>query len=274
MEAQQEINTPQIFRHQHVLYELLRGAALFLPILYLNDYSAHCSFNIVAPNDIAKLNKRLRDDTTSTSDPAARSWLARYALGVSVSGSHFWVTSLLDKYANNAASSWLTGEITIKEMQAAYLMLYTIILLHDTEQLNKVHRAHQLLWSYSPNVSINTSWEINYKPIVEAIILYVESLSTREWKRDLNRRPSVLPNTFDLCMRLLQYTSQHSDHPPNSEEHRAAIATRVDKLLDQIPNGLYNNKFLKLKDSLEYVRGQNRFRVACILGDISKTRLS
>ena len=104
--------------------------------------------------------------------------------------------------------------------------------------------------------------------------MYVESLRTREWERDPNRHPSVLPNTFHLRMCLLQYASQHSDHPPDSEEHCAAFATRVVTLLDQTSSGLYHTKFQKLRDSLEYVRGHNRFRVACILGDISKTRLS
>ncbi|KAF2437592.1 hypothetical protein P171DRAFT_437657 [Karstenula rhodostoma CBS 690.94] len=268
--AQQDLDIPQIPRDQQILYELLRCAAPFLPISFLDEFVAHCTFNIAPPKDIAKLNKRLREDVTATSDPTSREWLARYALGMDVSGRSFQVTSLLDRYANNS----LTGEITTKAVQAAYLKLYTVILLHDTENLKGVHREQRLLWPYSPSSKIDKSWEIKYKPLVEAIIMYVESLHTREWERDPNRRPPVLPNTFVLRTHLLQYAAQYSDHPPNSDEHCAAFATRVAKLTDQISNGLYHHKFLELKASLKYVQGDNRLRVACLLGDISKTRLS
>ncbi|KAK7190338.1 hypothetical protein PSPO01_03313 [Paraphaeosphaeria sporulosa] len=272
--AQQELDVPQIPRHQQVLYELLRCAAPILPISFLDEYSAHCTFNIHPPKDIAKLNKRVKEDVTAINDHAIRAWVSRYAVGMDVSGRSFQVTSLLDKYANNTTSSCLTGEITIKAVQAAYLKLYTLLLLHDTEHLKGIHREQRLLWPYSPSSIIDTSWETNYKPLVEAIILYVESMHTREWERDPNRHPPVLPNTFHLRMHLLQYAAQHSDHPSNSEEHCRAFATRVAKLVDQISNGLYHHKFLELKASLEYVRGDNRLRVACLLGDISKTRLS
>ncbi|KAL5417684.1 hypothetical protein PMIN04_007642 [Paraphaeosphaeria minitans] len=272
--AQQDLDIPQIPRHQQILYELLRCAAPFLPISFLNKYSAHCTFNISPPDDIGKLNKRLREDVTATSDPAARAWLARYDVGMDVSGRSFQVTSLLDKYANNATSSRLTGEITIKAVQAAYLKLYTVILLHDTEHLKAVHREQRLLWPYSPSSLIDLFWGINYKPVVEAIILYVESLHTREWERDPSRHPLVLPNTFILRMHLLQYAAQHSDHPQDSAEHCAAFASRVAKLVGQISHGLYHNKFLELKASLGYVRGDDRWRVACLLGDVGKTPLS
>lgn len=272
--AQQDFDVPRIPRHQQIMYELLRCATPFLPISYLDEFSAHCTFNIAPPDDIAKLNKRLKEDVTALNDPTTKSWLARYALGINVSGRAFQVTSLLDKHDHTATSSSLTGEVTIKTVQEAYLKLYTMILLHDTEHLKGVHREQRLLWPYSPSSKIDKSWGIKYKPLVEAIILYVESLHTREWERDPNRHPVVLPNTFSLRMHLLQYAAQHSDHPPNSEEHCAAFATRVAKLIDQISHGLYHNKFLELKASLKYVRGDDRLRVACLLGDISKTRLS
>ncbi|KAL5437826.1 hypothetical protein PMIN07_011829 [Paraphaeosphaeria minitans] len=75
-------------------------------------------------------------------------------------------------------------------------------------------------------------------------------------------------------MHLLQYAAQHSDHPHDSAEHCAAFASRVAKLVDQISHGLYHNKFLELKASLGYVRGDDRWRVACLLGDVGKTPLS
>ncbi|KAJ4352199.1 uncharacterized protein N0V89_007546 [Didymosphaeria variabile] len=148
------------------------------------------------------------------------------------------------------------------------------VLLHDTETLKHVNEVQRLLWPFSPSHPIEISCESKLKLLVEAIILYVESLRTREWERDPKRNPDALPSTFPLRMHLLHYSAQHSNHPPGPEEHRAAFTGHVAKLIDQFSNGLYPNKFPNLKAGLNYVRGDNRLRVACSLGDISKTSLS
>lgn len=271
--SQQELNIPTIPRNHAILCELLRSAAPYLPQLYLDDLVAYRTFNIAPPETITALNKRLKEDQASSSNPAVGSWLARYALGVKVSVSHFKMTSLLDIIDNGATSSSTRGEITVKAVQTAYLKLYTVILLHETH-LPNVLREHRVLWPFAPSDPIPKSWEAHFRPLIQAIILYVESLRTRDWERDPKRHPAILPDTFILRMHLLQYSAQHSDHPPNSEEHCAAFAARIAKLIDQISNGLYHHKFLELKTSLKYVRGDDRLRVACYLGDISKTRLS
>jgi hypothetical protein len=273
--AQQDLATPQIPHDPQIMYELLRFATPYLPFSLLDELSVYWTFNIAPPTAIAKLNKRVREDITASIGPTERSWLARYALGVEVSKrSSFRMTSLLDTYTDDPTSSWLTGEITIKAVQEAYLKLYTVILLHDTETLHNVDYEQQLLWPFSPSSKIGKNWETTYKPLVEAIILYVESLRTREWERDPNRHPHVLPNTFTLRMYLLQYAARHSEYPPHSEEHCAAFATRVAKLIDQVSHGSYHNRFLELKAGLKYVHANDRLRVACHLGDISNTRLS
>jgi hypothetical protein len=273
--AQQDFAIPQIPRGPQILYVLLRFLTPYLPSSFLDELLAYWTFNIAPPTAIAKLNERLRDDGTASIGPAERSWLAHYALGVDVSTrSSFRLTLLLDRYTDKSTTSWLTGEITIKTVQEAYLKLYTVILLHDTEILHNVDHEQHLLWPFSTSSKVDKSWETTHKPLVEAIILYVESLRTREWERDPSRHPHVLPNTFTLRMYLLQYAARQSDHPPHSEEHCAAFATRVAKLIDQISHGLYHNKLLELKDSLKYVHGNDRLRVACHLGDISNTRLS
>ncbi|KAF1968905.1 hypothetical protein BU23DRAFT_513967 [Bimuria novae-zelandiae CBS 107.79] len=272
--AQQELALPPLPREQQIMYEVLRCAAHYLPLSFLEDFTAYHTFNIVPPAAISALNKRLEDDVASKSKPDVKSWLARYTLGLNVSTYTFNITSLLDTDLHDATSPSATDKITPKAVQEAYLKLYTLTLHHDTETLSHLHSAQRVLWPYSPSSPISKSWADRYKPLVEAIILYVEGLRTREWDRDPNRRPAVLPNTFALRMHLLQFASRYSEHSPHSEEHCAAFAARVAKIADQIAGGLYHAKFLELKNSLKYVRGEDRLRVACHLGDVSKTRLS
>ncbi|KAJ4299806.1 hypothetical protein N0V90_005052 [Kalmusia sp. IMI 367209] len=271
--AQQELHIPLIPREVEIQHELLRCAPSHLPISFLEEFTEYRTFNITPPLSIAALNKKFEDDPPLKSQPSVKSWLQRYALGLEVTrdgATTFNIASLLD------APTQLTGEITPKAVQEHFLKLYTVLLWHDTETFTRLENQHSAICNFyfSSYTAIAKSWADHYKPIVEAIILFIESIRTRDWERDPNRNPRVLPDPFKLRMRLLQYSAQHSDAADDDEEHCKAFSARVVKIIDQITGGLYHAKFEQLKDALRFVRGGNRLRVACYLGDISKTRLS
>lgn len=264
--AQQDLVIPPLPNSWRIMNRILTCAVAYLPLWYLEEFTAYRTFNLAPPEAIKALNKRLANDIGATRTPVVRSWLERYAFNDG--DVDFNIISLLYQPTH------LTGAITPSAVQECFLKLYTITLLHDKKTLEHTYWVQQNLWPYSPSQTISKSWADYIKPLVEAIIAYVESLRTRDWERDPNRHPYVLPNTFNLRMRLLQYAAQHTEHAADSEQHCAAFATLVAKILDQITGGLYHNKFLELKTSLGYVLGDDRLRVACHLGDISKTRLS
>lgn len=270
--AQQDLAVPPLPRDYDVLHEVLRRAVPYLPATFLTDLTAHRTFNIAPPPALANLNASL----TSSPTPSSKYWLANYALGLRASTLPFTPISLLTPDMQNPAHPLLTGAITPKRLQEAYLTLYTVTLHHDDPPLRHIVAQHRLLWPFSASSPIPKAWDTYLQPLVSAATTFVESLRTREWERDPDRRPAVLPDTFPLRMLLLRFAAQHSEgHASGSEEHCAAFAARVAKVLDQIVGGgVYHHRLAELKGCLEYLRGRDRLRVAVHLGDISRTRLS
>lgn len=88
--------------------------------------------------------------------------------------------------------------------------------------------------------------------------------------------PEFLPDTFQYRMWLLRYAAQHSPEAESGdhEAHCKKFADRVAKIADSLAGGIYHKKLQLLQDSLKYLHDKNPARVACYLGDISKTRLS
>ena len=111
--------------------------------------------------------------------------------------------------------------------------------------------------------------------------MYTETIRTRDWERDPNRQPIVLPETFYLRLWLLKYPQVHiseSTDLPFSTEQEGACKTFADQLaktVDQICVKIYHVKFELVKNTVRaYVSGMHRIVVGCYLGDIEKTRLS
>ena len=272
--AQQDLQIPQLPGEPIVYHEFLRQATPWLPLSFLEDFLSYYKFDIAPGTVITKFNERLKKDVTSKSNPAVKAWLARYARGLNSTGPWFNVASLLGSGFRNGTPVALTGEITIKDVQKAYLQLYTLTLLNDTETLSNVYRLQGILWNIPAGYTATKSWSELYQPLIEAIILYIETSRSRHWEKDPKRHPAVFPDTFGLHMLLLRYAAHQSDHVIHSEEHCASFAARVVKIINQISGGLYHKKFEELKSSVKYLLGDDQLRVACILGDISKTTLS
>ncbi|KAF2680539.1 hypothetical protein K458DRAFT_345208 [Lentithecium fluviatile CBS 122367] len=268
--AQRELNIPSLPFHKTIFEELLLSGASHLPLALLEEYVAYLSFNIAPPALMKSLIQKLKDNPSLRDTPDAQVFLTRFCAGPEVVHGAFHLIHLLNIPAQ------LQGNITLKNVQEQYLKLYTVMLWHDSNTFSNLQYITQPLWNFSRSSKVPNTWAEHYKPIVEAIILYVEGIRTREWQKDPDRRPKVLPDTFPFRMWILQHTAQHSPEldAGDREAHCKNFAARVSKINDSATGGVYHRKFQQLKDALQYVRGNDRLRVACYLGDISKTKLS
>jgi hypothetical protein len=270
--AQQELNICSLPWHKTVISELLLSTPSHLPLSFLEDYVSYLRFNIEPSPPLASLIKSLKDDPTLRDTRDVQIFLDRFGAGTNIvkGDFRFPLVDLLN------TRTQLQGVITIKDLQEQYLKLYTSVLWHDTVKLQNLQMITGKLWAMMEHSNIPKSWAEYQGPIVEAIVAYVEGLRTREWDRDPNRRPMVLPDTFRYRMWLLRYAAQHSPEAESGhyETHCRKFADRVAKIAGSLAGGIYHKKFQLLQESLGYLHGKNRARVAYYLGDISNTRLS
>ena len=252
--------------------EFLILASTHAPLSLLEDYVAYLRFNVETPPALAVLIKNLKGDLSSRDTTDVQIFLTRFAAGTDIidNGRTFPLVRLL------RSSSKLEGAITVKNVQQQFLQLYTSLLWHDTGRLQKTRQIVGQLWAMADYSEIPKSWAEHQGPIIEAIVMYIEGLRTRVWDRDPNRRPAILPDTFFYRIWLLRYAAQNSPEAEagDLETHCRKFAGRVAKIVESLAGGLYHTKFKMLQESLEYVHGENRVRVAYYLGDISKTKLS
>ena len=252
--------------------ELLISAPSHVPLSFLEDYVAYLRFNVEPSQPIASLIKKFNNDPFLRDTSSVQIFLTRFSAGPTIvkTDNNFPIIQLLH------TPSQLVGSITTKTVQEQYLKLYTSVLWHDTDKLQNLRNMTGRLWAMMPDSEIPKSWAELQGPIIEAVVMYVEGLRTREWDRDAKRRPEYLPDTFQYRMWLLRYAAQHSPEAESGdhEAHCKKFADRVAKIADSLAGGIYHKKLQLLQDSLKYLHDKNPARVACYLGDISKTRLS
>jgi len=131
------------------------------------------------------------------------------------------------------------------------------------------------------------------------MIAYVDSLRTREWERDSDRTPCVLPDTFSWRLLTLDYPlSSRNDTTIDCELKSEAFAKQLATIVGEMSGlGVYHHHFNDLRtyltlstsfwkvqnasgrssydyDPLHDDLANNRILTAAYLGDLSKMRLS
>ncbi|KAF2795876.1 hypothetical protein K505DRAFT_272583, partial [Melanomma pulvis-pyrius CBS 109.77] len=273
-EAQKELNIPPVPASLDMWRRFLHLKSSYLPFSYLEEYVDCTIFNIAPPAAIKELNKKLNDDSVLQSSPSVQFWLQLYGTGPSINPK-FPLTMLLEQ------TSALPEDIGLstKQVQELFLKQFTALLWHDAPSYT--HLNHLILSNLRPK-RFDALWLGGHKPIVEAIIMYIETLRTRDWERDANRQPSVLPDTFPLRLWLLKYpqpdpVADATQLPLDAEQEAKckALADQLAKTVDQICGRLYHKKFEQVKSAVgDHVSGMHRVVVGLYLGDIEKTRLS
>jgi hypothetical protein len=273
LETQKELNIPTIPKSPEIWTRFLHLKSSYLPLSYLEEYVDHSIFNIAPLIPIKALNKKFTEDSVLHSDPAVGYWLLLYGTNTNINP-QFPLASLLSQPSD------LLEEVSIstKQVQELFLKQFTVLLWNDAPQYTELHR---LISRELRPTRFDQAWLTGQKPIVEAIVMYIEGLRTRDWERDPDRQPSVLPQTFFLRLWLLKYPQSHvgeyTDLPLSTEQEAAckAFAGQLASTVDQICGRLYHAKLELVKDAVRsYVSGMHRVVVGCWLGNIEKTKLS
>jgi hypothetical protein len=265
--AQLELELPRLPFYRDIWTVLLSRSSAHLPLSVLEDYITYLNFNVAPPAMMGSFIKKLKDDPSLCDTSEVQDFLRRFGVGDKVilrsDFDFFYVISLPGRRS-----------ITAKSAHEQYLRLYTTLLWNQTGSLKTLRHVTDILWRFGRKSTVHKFWSRQYKPIVEAIITYVEGIRTKEWQKDPERRPRILPDTLGYRMWLLQYAAQHSPEAEsgNCEAHCENFATRVAEFSDAMVGTVYHSKFQQLKDALEYVSGNDRKRVALYLGNISKTQ--
>jgi hypothetical protein len=273
LKTQKELSIPAVPKGLDIWTRFLHLKSSYLPFSYLEEYVDYTIFNIAPPASIKALNKKLTEDGVLRSDPSVTHWLSLYGTGTNINP-QFPLAALLSQL-----SSLPEGVgISTKQVQESFLKQFTVLLWNDEPRYSQLNQF--ILRNLRPT-SFDKAWLTGQKPIVEAIVMYIETLRTRDWERDPNRQPSVLPETFYLRLWLLKYPQVHvgesTDLPLSNEQEAAckAFADQLAKTVDQICGKIYHVKFELVKDAVRnYVSGMHRIVAGCYLGDIEKTRLS
>jgi hypothetical protein len=137
-----------------------------------------------------------------------------------------------------------------------------------------VQRLEPSLHASDHDIPDKKAWLENTKPVIEDIINYIESMRTREWQRNSQRKPAILPTTFNLRLWLLCYPSQPSSK--TAPEKCKDFAEQISVLVNKIAGGNrpYHEEFRLLKSAALKCPTRDCALVACYLGDLSRTRLS
>ncbi|RMZ69619.1 dna-binding hexbp [Pyrenophora seminiperda CCB06] len=298
-DAQEDIHLPCVPRHHNLYQRILssNGNRLCcIPWVMLEEYMAYVHFNISPPKLIRDLNERLRADKALSSLAEVQTWLQLYGRGINAADPN--LISLLDHAEDSIDETAITPRI----IQEQFLKLFTVVLWNDTPTYEKLTNTvcREIL---RPRSLTKVWWTASGRPVVEAMIAYVNSLRTREWERDPNRAPFVLPDTFPWRLLTLDYPLPlHGDTDIDCERKSEAFANQLAVIVDEMSGlGVYHHQLddlrtylhfdielnTRFQDALSILGGplydydplcdalaNNRILTATYLGDLSRMRLS
>ncbi|KAF1832327.1 hypothetical protein BDW02DRAFT_590517 [Decorospora gaudefroyi] len=273
-----------------------------LPRAVLEEYVTFITFNVAPPAPIRALNNRLRKDHTVNSRTEVQTWLSLYGKGLDALDAlySFGLISLLAHVSESPDGTCMTARV----IQEQFLKLFTAVLWNDTPTYVKL--THCVCWEILSSYSLSEHWWTPHgKPILEAMISYVNTLRTRDWERDQNRKPSVLPDTFSWRLLLLDYPWPSSNDKATDRERKCLVfANQLSGIVDEIsslpiqhtaldqlffylasdnlscnaarPTRRHFSRLLNYhnRDALHEALINNRILTAVYLGDITKPRLS
>ncbi|KAF2015675.1 hypothetical protein BU24DRAFT_421976 [Aaosphaeria arxii CBS 175.79] len=253
-----------------------------VPVTVLEQLVQHIILNANPPAPIAELNKRFRDDSALLSQQAVRYWLATFGQGLDAIRAV--APSVLPPLFGVSPSKLddTTAGVTTKRAQELYLNLFTVAVLRGHASNDD---ATYLATTLKPTTFTDPAWLEHKRPVVEAMVLYVESLRTKAWHADPNRSPRVLPDLYEQRLWLLKWPAT-LDVPPSTVSPAVAaeerdrrckvFAEQVAKEVDGFAGRIYHGRLATLAEYLQggYLSGVDKVVVALHLGDITRTRLS
>jgi hypothetical protein len=164
-----------------------------LPSTVLEGWVSYTNLNVASPASIRAFNERLREDHKLASQKDVEIWLDLYGQGLDAVEALTSFDFIL--LLGHASTSTVTTVITHEAIQEHFVKLYTAVLWNDKPTYDTL--TTYVCGEFPSGICLLKPWWISHgKPIIEAIISYVNSLRTREWECDPDHKPSVLPDMF------------------------------------------------------------------------------
>ncbi|KAH7091347.1 hypothetical protein FB567DRAFT_518470 [Paraphoma chrysanthemicola] len=273
----------------------------FLPYSLVERHVNYSVFKLAPPDPVTEFNNKLRNDRSLRSKSEVQTWLLTYG-EKNDRCDHSSIFNILHLLDNPSKLSDHTG-ITPKFIHEQFLRLFTTVVQADAPTYSHFGRIFAAL--LNGTYLSKPWWPEHGKPIVEAMIEHVDSLRTRQWERDPNRKPAVLPDTFPWRLLLLDFPWPKRDDTDEKRETKCKqFAKALAATIDGMSGGIYHLKLAQLKtylaldpisssadrsvekkighytiyterrDVLRDMLILNRILIAIYLGDISTTKLS
>jgi hypothetical protein len=267
---------PSIPFRTQLLVHLLQFCPTLTPASILDLYHQFSLANIRPQPDLAIFNKYVAEGSLELRNSnEGRYWLSLFNNGRDAfDDGGFNLPSLLRRVwvppviPNGLQISQIQS--VLFEQACALLQAPTLSFTHWNRF---VQRLEPSLHVSDHDIPDKKAWLENTKPVIEDIINYIESMRTREWQRNSQRKPAILPTTFNLRLWLLCYPSQPSSKtaPEKCKDFAEQISVLVNKIAGARP---YHEEFRLLKNAALKCPTRDCALVACYLGDLSRTRLS
>ena len=301
-----DVRIPSIPRDPYVNRLLLNEnnkKSAYVPHTILEEYVEYLCFIIGPPASLRAMNEGLVADPALASLPEVQTWIRLFGQDRSLRNGRFSADFI--ELLEHAVDSSDDTVLTPKLIQEQCLNIFTTFVFNDGPtytSLTKGFYDRLLSGKY-----IAESWWLQHgKPILVAMVSYVNNLRNRKWERDPAREPSVLPDTFSWRLLLLDYPWPSRDEGEETREQKCTLfAGQLEAIIDEMSSQpVYHQALRDLnaylatdivsskgsgrgekrfgtslyiydKHNLLHDRLQNnRILTATYVGDIRKTRLS
>lgn len=258
-----------------VILSKARVKSYRVPQVLLDKLVAYIKFKAEPPEPIRVFNETLDTDPAVRSRQEVEMWFQLYGR-LENRATPSW-RSLLPferiSHFEEGLSATMSPFVTARTYQEAFSAIFRTLLSTDSPSYNRLGSFVSTI--YESEARKRSCWEDYGRAMIESMIADVQRIRTREWERNKDRKPAVLPDIF--FWRLLLLSCPPDDQPdlnPNETCERRCqnFAQQLANVLDEISGSMYHEKLLAIKN---YVRSnQSALLTALYLGDVSKTRLS
>lgn len=258
---------PLIPKGSHILQRILSSKikeSNRIPRRVLDQLSSYLIFHINPPAWVRTLNQRFEDDLSLRGLPEVGTWLSLYGSD-RLNPAGVLPYRNIRSFDNNPAGEH-AAHVTRSFYKETFIKVFKELLMVDGPEYSRL----SALFS---SVSLAEDDDGFRRSTIEHLITCVNNLRTRDWERNPDRIPAVLPDTFKWRLELLAYPGHTtSDSDEAREESSKDLAQQLAALIDDISGSVYHIKLEQIKERLE--DEDQAVLTALFLGDISKPRLS
>lgn len=224
-----------------------------LPSSYLDLYQQFFLANTLRSPIVSTLNKKLLKDPNLRDHPETKHWLSLYGRGPDIfyTDGFNMVFSILRKPWNvHHPEGTTVPQVQHHVFEQAKALL----------SLGQLSEFENFMRAFEPSGTIvKADWLQNARPVLERIIMLVDSLRTPSWQRNPHRTPTVLPQMLKYKLLLLPYTNTIT-YAVGLREYVKMICRGGNAYHEYLP--VINYSVLRI----DYGR---RAHLACLLGDVS-----